>query len=802
MANNGISQAVISIMGKLDPSVQKSVNKATKGMGGLKAAAIASTAAIGAAAAAVGAAAVASAKKLLELGSSFDSAYDTIRIGTGATGKALEGLKGDFEKVYAALPTSTESASTAIADLNTRLGVNGKTLQQLSKQAIYLSENLGAGNLQGIIEKTSQAFQGFGIQEDEMSAKMDYLFKVSQSTGIGYEELASKVQQYALTFKDLGYNFEESATLIGQLEKAGVNTDQAMAAMRTSIGKLAAGGKSAAAGFEEYYNKIKNAATATEAANLAAEIFGTRNGAQMARAIRDGSMACGALVKELTNSTESIEGASLDTMDFAEKMQILKNKMNVSLAPLGNSVFDSMNALMPLAEKGINALAKVITKLGKNLPNIVPKVSAVVSKIIDVVKNIIKKVTPIIKTIGSKFVEVFNKIKPIVQEIAVNIGERLGRAFETLKNGISYVKENFKTFAPIIAGVTAALVAYKTITTAISIASKVQATVTTALTAAQAALNAVMNANPIGIICLAIGALVAAGVALYQNWDTIKVKLAALWENIKTTFTNIGAKISEIFNNVKNAVSNGIAAISEKFPIIGVYIDVVKNQIQSSIDAIKGVFTGVIDFVKNVFTGNWQGAWDAVKNIFSSIFDGLAGIVKAPLNGIISIVNKVIGSINGVGFTIPDWVPIVGGKAFKLNIPEIPMFARGGIATEPSIVGEGGFKEYVISTDPQYRLRNIKLLGQAAEELKAKGRSLGVGQAADALGQAAAMVTNNTNTTNNRTTNGGAFKIEFKPVINCNSGSAQDILQALRERMPEFIDMIQGALIQEAEGAW
>ena len=849
---NGVTTAVISILGKLDPSVQKSVEKATKGMTGLKLAAVASFTAIGASAAA-------SAKYLYSLGTEMDGAYDTIRIGTGATGKVLEGLKDDFEAVFASMPTSSENASKAVADLNTKLGLSGETLQEVSKQALYLSDKLGAGELSGVIDTSSRAFKAFSVAEEDMADKMDYLFKVSQSTGIVYEELAEKTSEFGATFQALGYDFESTSTLIGQMYKEGADLGGILGGLKGAMDSFASEGLDAGKTLDSYIEKIRNASTQTEALSIASEAFGG-DATVMVDAIRSGKLMTGALTAELVKSTETIEGAAKDTMSFSEKMQIMKNKMKVSLAPLGNSVFNSLDALIPLVETGIKALSGIIEKFGSNIPSLVPKISGVVQKIIEVFNKILPVITGIIDKIASGAVKVgkvvlpvivgtvksvsslvggivesvgalFERLKPRFDEVAGKLGAAFESAmpililmedkilggletgFRAVAGVIGFVVDHLKVFTPIIAGVTAAIGAYKAVTIAMTVAQKSHLVITKATTVAQKAylaitkavefatklFNGTLKANPIGLVCTAIGLLVAAGVALYQNWDTVTAKCSELWEKIKAVFEAIGSKVAEIFSNIKAVVSGAISGIIERFPLIGVYFDVVKNQIQSIVEAIKGIFGGVIDFVKNVFTGNWQGAWEGVKKIFSSIFDGLTGIIKAPLNGIISIVNKVIGSINGVGFTIPDWVPLVGGKSFALNIPEIPMFAKGGIATSPSIVGEGGYAEYVISTDPKYRARSLNLITQAAEAVKSPLSNVSsMEETANALdSHVVEMVTNN------NTRNGGAINVSFSPVINSKgSGGVSDIMEALRARLPELVDMIQMAMENEAQGAY
>lgn len=84
---------------------------------------------------------------------------------------------------------------------------------------------------------------------------------------------------------------------------------------------------------------------------------------------------------------------------------------------------------------------------------------------------------------------------------------------------------------------------------------------------AAAALNIAMLplTGTIGAIIVAVGAVVAAGVALYKNWDTIKKKAGELWNNIKTIFENIKKSISEKIEAAKEAVKKAIDAIKGFF---------------------------------------------------------------------------------------------------------------------------------------------------------------------------------------------------------------------------------------------
>lgn len=353
-------QAVVNLAGSIDPSLGKAIESAQKKISGLNVKALAVGAAVGGIAVATDKAVVEAGKYLKDLGSQFDEAADAIRIGTGATGDALDGLLDDFDEVYKSVPTTMEDASKAIADYNTRLGLTGPQLQEISKQALQVSDMLG-DDLGGVIEESSQAFQQWNIDADNMGGAMDYIFKVSQSTGMGFTDLMSNMQKFGPQLQEMGYSFETASALMGQLDKAGVNTEEVLGAMKKSVGALAKEGISASDGLAMYYEQIKNAGTAAEAASIASEIFGTKAGSTMAAAIRDGTLAVGDLTESLLENGETIAGAAEDTYDFAERLQIMKQGLEVALKPMANTVFDGLNKFMPVLQKLMEQIVPVIS---------------------------------------------------------------------------------------------------------------------------------------------------------------------------------------------------------------------------------------------------------------------------------------------------------------------------------------------------------------------------------------------------------------------------------------------------------
>lgn len=186
---------------------------------------------------------------------------------------------------------------------------------------------------------------------------------------------------------------------------------------------------------------------------------------------------------------------------------------------------------------------------------------------------------------------------------------------------------------------------------------------------AQRVLNVALRAAPLAVFMGLLFGMVAAGVKLVQNWDAVKAKAAELW-----------------------------ASFASKIPALASIAETAFSAVSGVVQTAKATFGELVDFVKNVFTGQWSAAWENVKTIFSTAFKSLSAVAKAPINGVIALVNGAISAMNGISVQIPEWVPGVGGQTFGVNLPQIPQLAEGGIATSSMLanIGEGGEPEAVV----------------------------------------------------------------------------------------------------------
>ena len=194
-----------------------------------------------------------------------------------------------------------------------------------------------------------------------------------------------------------------------------------------------------------------------------------------------------------------------------------------------------------------------------------------------------------------------------------------------------------------------------------------------------------LNANPIGLIILGIAALIAIGVLLYKNWDTVKEFAIKTWEFIKGLLdTNIG-KIVAILSGP-----------------IGIGLLIIANW-ELIRDKTTEIFNKVKDTLKNIFIG----IKDFILNIFNSIENGITNAI----NRVKNIIEDVLGFFRRTKETIDNFTS--GAKNTLSNVggfikSKIPFMAEGGIVTAPTLamIGEDRNPEMVIPLNKFASLTN------------------------------------------------------------------------------------------------
>lgn len=193
---------------------------------------------------------------------------------------------------------------------------------------------------------------------------------------------------------------------------------------------------------------------------------------------------------------------------------------------------------------------------------------------------------------------------------------------------------------------------------------------------------------------LVIGAVIAAGVLLYKNWDTICEYATKLYQWVSKKAEQLRQAVVQAFGSLTNWLSSVFHTNwTKQFGALGEILNTFNKSVLDIVDGIKGIFSGLIDLIAGTFTSDWKRAWEGVKKIFAGVFKGLVSLAKSPINAIISgfnavlsVVNGVIRRINSISFkiTVPSWIPGIGGSWWGFdgfNIPSIgtiPYLADGG----------------------------------------------------------------------------------------------------------------------------
>lgn len=168
-----------------------------------------------------------------------------------------------------------------------------------------------------------------------------------------------------------------------------------------------------------------------------------------------------------------------------------------------------------------------------------------------------------------------------------------------------------------------------------------------------------------------ISALFQAKMELIKNivtsiFEGLNTAITAIWNAIKEFFNasldNLKSTFSDIWNGIKTVVTSIFGAL--------------KAALTGDMNALKSNLTSALNGIKSVFTSIWNGISSAVTNIANGmrtaivgVMNGISSAVSGVAGSVKNAINTVIRALNGLKFTVPSWVPGLGGASFGFNIP-------------------------------------------------------------------------------------------------------------------------------------
>ena len=306
------------------------------------------------------------------------------------------------------------------------------------------------------------------------------------------------------------------------------------------------------------------------------------------------------LINEMDGMENSVEGYGIGVGLLGTMFEDLGFDAVYALTQTEGKITNTKDALEQINSVKYKSVGNAISGIGRNLQT-------------SLLMPLGEKLLPIINDLAVKFEEWLNnpKTQEGIKNLTDRVAEFVDNGLAAIKEGVSWFLANKDAVITGLAAIAAGFVAFK-------VASLIQS-VTTALkgmSVAQAALNLVMNANPIMLIVTAIGALIGAFVALWNNsesfrefwinlWDNITGFFKTAWDGIVAFFTetipNLISNIGTWFSELPSKIWEWLVATALKIGEWGMEIR------QKAIDAAKNFIDNVINFFKELPSNlyNW-----------------------------------------------------------------------------------------------------------------------------------------------------------------------------------------------------
>lgn len=642
----------------------------------------------------------------------------------GETGEALKNVGNKITGVGKALaPLSAAVTATGIAGVkaatNWETAFTGvkKTTDATEEEYEQLAEGIkkmatetasSAEEIAGVMEVAGQ----LGIAKENLLDFTRTMVELGDTTNLSAEEAATALARFVNITGESTGNVDRLGAAIVDLGNNFATDEASIVAMST---RLASAGTLAGLTSTD----ILALSTAMSSVGIQAEAGGTA----MTQTLTAIEAAVADFSAGTTDGLEAIaEVANMSASDFTTAWNERPiEAVQAFIAGLGQLDEKGESATLKLDELGMSGIRQ------SNMLKSLALASDVLADAIDTSSNAYSQNTALTDEASKRyatFESQVSQLKESFKMIAIDIGETLipilRDLMEKLKGVVSWwsslsdgQRKLIVDIGLFIAALSPVLIIggklISAVGTIMTIIPKLSGIIT-AVKGAFAGLNAVMAANPIGLIITAIAALVAAFIYLWNNceefrqfwinlwenikeavvvawtavteflttaWNTISTTAVTVWTSIQNFFINLWNTISTTVTNVVNSIANFLSTawnniktgISNILTSISTTVSNIWNTIKTT---ISNVVNSIKETVTTVFTNMWNGIKNTITGIYNTIHDGLMNavnfikdlasqafnwgrdLISGIIDGIKSMIGKVKDAVRSVGETISE----------------------------------------------------------------------------------------------------------------------------------------------------
>ena len=210
----------------------------------------------------------------------------------------------------------------------------------------------------------------------------------------------------------------------------------------------------------------------------------------------------------------------------------------------------------------------------------------------------------------------------------------------------------------------------------------------------------------IDVFAAALGAVTAALGPITEGlrilWEALKPVVAFIAESVvqalgqwKQSFELLGQTIQEKHGTIVGIFSNLAQMATQAWGVVSPILNNLRNHFQSVFGGISQTVCNTVGYILDLlysltgylagsFSGSWQKSWEGIKLFLKSAVNGVIGLLNSMVSKLVAALNAVVRAANKLSFTVPEWVPVIGGNRFGVNLstvsaPQIPYLAKGAV---------------------------------------------------------------------------------------------------------------------------